>query len=66
MTLKSLPTLFQPWTDADRDKLTIDEAIYVCMLLEKKVKSIEDRVERHHHFLRHDRQKYEKIFSFNK
>jgi hypothetical protein len=48
------------------DKLTVDEAIFVYMHLAKKMLIIEDRVERHHHFLMHDKKKYQKIFNFSK
>jgi hypothetical protein len=64
MSLDSLPSLFEPWREADTDKLTVDEAVFVYMHLEKKMKIIEDRVERHHHFLRHNKKRYQKIFNF--
>jgi hypothetical protein len=64
MSLHSLPDLLEPWTDADLEKLSRREAIYVFMLLEKKRERIEDRVERDFYFMSRDKKKYSKIFNF--
>jgi hypothetical protein len=66
MSLKNLPKLFEPWSDADMERLTLDEALYLQMIFEKKKLVIEDRIERFAEFLVEDRQKYQKIFNFNK
>jgi hypothetical protein len=49
-----LPSLFQPWENETMDKLTVHEAIYIHMQLQKKMKILEDRVERDPWFLAYD------------
>ena len=66
MALRYLPDLLDPWTDATLDKLTVDEAIWVHMRMGRYMKMLEDRVERDYYFLRHNKEKYKKIFEFDK
>ena len=60
---KELPSVWEPWTDEDLEKLRLSELAHLHMNMKKKTSLVEDYIDRYEYF--DDDEKYLKIFQKN-